>query len=181
MLNEFENDVGKTLAHFKVELGKFQLGRASVNLVEDIQVEAYSSFQPIKGLANVSVKDAHTLFIQPWDKAIIKDIEKAIQTSNIGINPQNDGYNIILRVPPTTEERRKELVKKVSIMTEEAKIQIRNMRVHAKKRLEKQKEDNVISEDELKSWEKKLQDKVDFLNIEIDKLAKDKEKQIMEV
>lgn len=181
MLNEFDADSLKVINHFKLELSKLQLGRASTSLVEDILVNSYGSMQAMKGLANITIKDSQTIFVQPWDKGIIKDIEKAIQDSDLGINPQNDGHNIILKIPATTEERRKELVKRVGVIAEESKINIRNVRVHAKKKIEKQKEDKFINEDDVKMWEKRLQDKVDDLNKEIARLSDEKEKQIMSV
>lgn len=132
-------------------------------------------------MAAVSVPDARSLLIQPWDKSSLKEIEKAIQASDIGLNPQNDGSSIRLNFPPLTEERRKELVKTVSKYAEEAKVAIRSIRRDSIEKLKEQKKSSEITEDDLKNGEKKMQDLTDKFCKEIDDTAAAKEKEIMEI
>jgi ribosome recycling factor len=168
----------KTLAHLKTELAKLQIGRASATLVEDLKVEAYGAFQPLKGMASISVPDPTTLQIQPWDRASLGAIEKAIQASGLGLNPINDGRVIRLPMPPLTGERRKELTKVVHQMAETAKISIRNARGTAHSAFKTMEEGKEISEDERRMSEKHLQEGVDASNKEVEELAKKKEAEI---
>lgn len=171
----------KALAHLKSEFARLQIGRASPSLVEDLKVEAYGSIQPLKALASVSVPDPKTLQIQPWDRGVLNAIEKAIQTSNLGLNPVNDGKIIRLPMPPLTEERRKELVKVVHQMSESAKISIRTARGTAHSAFKTLEEAKTINEDERRMSEKHLQDKVDSSNKEVEELAKKKEQEIITI
>ncbi len=174
---EFE----KALTHLNEEYSKLQAGRANPGLVEGILVDAYGVTQPLKSCASISCPDLKTLQIQPWDRSLMSAIEKAIREADLGLNPMNNGLAVMLNIPPLTEERRKELVKLVKNLAEEAKISIRNARqtAHTKfKDLEAAKE---ITEDEKFGSEKKLQDVVDDYNKKIDEAEKKKAEGIMTV
>jgi len=177
IVEEFE----KALTHLKEEFVKLQVGRANPTMVEDIQVDAYGTVQPLKGLANITVPDPKSLVIQPWDKGVLSPIEKAIQTSELNLNPINDGVVIRINMPPMTEERRKELTKVVSKLAEEAKVTLRHHRQETLSKMRDLEKGKDISEDELRGGEKKLQDKVDDYNMKIDEMMKSKEKDVMTV
>lgn len=162
-------------------MARLQMGRASPSLVEDLKVEAYGSMQPVKSMASVSVPDPKTLQIQPWDRNLLGAIEKAIQASNMGLNPINDGRVIRLPMPPLTEERRKELVKVIHQMSENAKISIRTSRGTAHGAFKTMEEGKEITEDDRRLAEKHLQEKVDKANLEVEELIKKKEKDIMTI
>lgn len=168
-------------AHMKEEFAKLQVGRANPAIVDGLNVDVYGSMQPLKAVANVSVSEGTTLVIQPWDKSNITPIEKAIIAANLGLNPTNDGTNIRLVMPPLTEERRRDLAKTVSKLAEDAKIGVRNARQDAHNKFKQMKSDGELTEDDLRSYEKKLQDKVDAANKEIEEAAKAKEKDIMTI
>lgn len=172
-VSEFE----KSLSHLAQEFAGLQTGRASAGLVESIQVEVYGSNQPLKNIAQIATPDARTIQITPFDKNVIGTLEKAIQESDIGLNPNNNGNSILLNIPPMTEERRKDVVKVVHKKSEEAKISIRNARHHALDQIKKEE----LSEDETKRAEKELQQKVDQYNGKIEESAKKKEHEVMTV
>lgn len=174
---EFQN----ALAHLKLEYSRLQTGRASPVLVEDLKVEAYGTLQPLKSMASVSVPDPKTLQIQPWDRGVLNAIEKAIQAANLGLNPINDGRVIRVPMPPLTEERRKELVKTVHQMAEQAKISIRTSRGTAHSAFKTLETGKQISEDDRRMAEKHLQEKVDASNREVEELAKKKAAEIMTI
>lgn len=176
-----EADMKKVVEHLKTEFSHLQIGRASAALVENITVEAYGSNQPMKGLAHISVPDAKTIQIQPWDKGTLQSIEKAIMMANVGLTPNNDGIVIRINIPPLTEERRRELTKVVNKLAEEAKIGIRHARQGVMDKIKGQEKAKEISEDIAKGMEKKLQDKVDAMNNDIETLAKNKEADILKV
>ncbi len=178
---DLEEGLKKTLEHLKDEYAGLQIGRASSAMVERIQVEAYGSMQPLKNSANISVPDAKTIQIQPWDRGLLQAIEKAIKISDLGLMPNNDGVVIRLNVPPLTEERRRDLTKVVGKMAEEAKIAIRNLRHEAMESCKKMEKDSLISEDERKGAEKKIQEKVDTFNKEVEGVSKAKEKDILTI
>lgn len=176
-----DKEFTKIFEHIKTEYSRLQAGRASPALVEGIQVEAYGTRQPLKAVGSVSVPDAKTIQIQPWDKSQLTAIEKAIQISDIGITPINDGVVIRLSVPPLTEERRKDLVKVVNKLAEEARISIRHSRQKALDGMRAMEKEGKTTEDQIKVFEKKLQEKVDKANQEIEMVAKNKEKEVMTV
>ena len=171
----------KALGHMKDEFSKLQIGRANPALVENLNIDVYGSSQPMKAVASVSVTDASTLTIQPWDKSNLVPIEKAIVNAGLGLNPVNDGVNIRINIPPLTEERRMDLSKHVHKLAEEAKISVRNLRQDAHNKFKQMKSDNEMTEDDLRSADKKLQDKVDDANKEIEESSKAKEKDIMTI
>jgi len=183
LLRTLEAELAKAVEHFKHELSGLQIGRASAALVEDIQAEVYGAHQSVKNIASISVPEPKTLFIQPFDKTTLKNIEKAIQDSSLGLNPSNDGERIILNIPPMTEERRRSLAKLVGDMAENARITVRRVRqdaMNTAKRLAKEDESDV-TEDQAKGFEKQAQEKVDATNKEVDEIAKKKEGDIMTV
>ncbi|HLS71594.1 MAG TPA: ribosome recycling factor [Chitinophagaceae bacterium] len=170
----------RSLEHLERELIKIRAGKASPSMVDGIMVEYYGSPTPINQVANITVSDARTLTLQPWEKPMIAEIEKAIQAANIGVNPQNDGEIIRLFLPPLTEERRKDLVKQAYAEGEQGKISIRNVRrdgIDSIKTLEKE----GLSEDQVKFYEQKIQELTDFYIEKIDNLCKAKEKDIMTI
>ncbi len=171
----------KTIDHFQAELTKIRAGKVSPDILNGILVNYYGNPTPIQQVANVNVVDARTLSVQPWEKNMLQEVEKAILAANIGITPQNDGQQIRLFMPPMTEEHRKELVKRAGAEAEQAKVSIRNERREAMDKVKKlQKEDN-LSEDEAKGAEGNIQNVTDAFVTKIDTFMAAKEKQILTV
>lgn len=171
----------KTIGVLKSEYASIRAGRASAAVLDKIRVDYYGTPTPVNQLAAVSVAEARILTIQPWDKSVLGAIEKAIQTSDIGINPQNDGAVIRLTFPPLTEDRRKEIVKTIRATAEDSKVAIRSIRRDCMDKLKKMEKASEITEDDLKEGEKQIQDKTDKYIKEIDAVASDKEKEVMEI
>lgn len=170
----------KTLEFLKGTLQGIRTGRAHPALVEDIKVDYFGTLTPIKNMGSVSVPEARQIMINPWDKTAMKAIEKAIQASPLGINPQNDGETIRLNLPELTRERRLELTKVINKMAEEARIAIRNVRRDVIESLKKMEKDSDITEDDLKKYQKETQDQTDAFIKKVDAILVDKEKEIME-
>lgn len=181
VIKNTDEKMGKSVAHLEADYAAVRAGRANPAVLDKVLVDYYGTPTPINQLAAVSVTEARTLTIQPWDASVIKKIEKAIQTSEIGINPQCDGKIIRMIFPPLTEDRRKEIVKDVAKMGEEAKVAIRSIRRDAMDKIKAMKKAGEITEDEEKQAEKKIQDMTDTHVKSIDKLSADKQKQIMEI
>ena len=179
-LKAYEEKMTKTMANLDGELGAIRAGRANPNVLNKIMVDYYGTPTPIQQVANVSVPEARMIQIQPWDKTMIKAITKAIQTSDLGINPINDGSAIRLVFPELTEERRKELVKDVKKKGEAAKVAIRNIRRDGNDSLKKLK-GTETSEDEIKDMEDELQKLTDKFVKEVDKAVEVKSKEVMTV
>lgn len=163
------------------ELGQIRAGRANASLLDRIQVDYYGALTPVNQLAGINIPEARVLMITPFDKNSLEDIEKAIQASDIGISPTNDGSVIRLVIPQLTEERRKELAKEVKKTAENAKIAIRNIRRDAIDELKKQQKNNEITEDELRGLEKDVQKLTDESVKTVDEITADKEKELLEV
>ena len=178
---DFERRMGKALDHLHEEFGAVRAGRANAKVLDRISVEYYGSETPLNGVATISSPDARTLVIAPWDTKLLKDIQKAIQTSDLGINPQNDGKVIRLVFPQITEERRKDLCKDAKKMAEESRVSVRSVRRDCMDKLKKMEKASEITEDDLKNGEKKIQDITDKYIKEIDKACEAKEKDIMEI
>ena len=176
-----EEKMNKTIDALEREYKSIRAGRATAAVLERISVDYYGVPTPIHQMAAISIPEARTLLIQPWDASTLKEIEKAILTSDIGINPQNDGKLIRLNFPPLTEERRKDIVKDVRKKAEESKVAIRNQRRGALDDLKVLKKDNQITEDDESDGEKKIQNLTDKFCKEIDSIAAAKEKEIMEI
>ena len=177
-LKDAENRMKKAVAKFNDELKSLRTGRASVGLVENIKVEYYGTEMPLKQLATISTPEPMQILIQVWDKSAVKSIEKALIEANLGANPQTEGQVIRLILPPMTEERRREIVKVVNKMAEEARIAVRNIRRDDKEALEDLKNEG-FSEDDIKRALEKLQKITDKYISEINKLARDKEEEVM--
>ena len=181
ILNNHKENFEKALEHFAHELGGVRTGRANPALLNSVTVESYGAKMPLEHVASITVSDAKTLVISPWDKSQMQAIEKGIQAANLGFNPSNDGNVIRIMLPALNEERRKEMVKLVGQIAEKGKIGIRNARESAHKEMKKAEADNKISKDDLQVGQKKLQEVVDKYNEEIKKHAEAKEKEIMTV
>jgi ribosome recycling factor len=181
VIKESETRMQKALEVLKKNFAAVRTGRASAALLDHIHVDYYGASTPLKQLAQVSTPDARSLLVTPYDKTAAQAIEKAILTSDLGINPKNEGGAIRLSLPEPSQERRKELVKVTKKEAEDAKIAIRNVRRDAIEVLKKQKADKTITEDAEKMQDKKVQELTDKHSLEIDKLLAAKEKEIMEV
>lgn len=181
MLKLYEEKMNNTIANLRSELASIRAGRANPSVLDKIMVEYYGVPTPINQMAAVTVAEARILNIQPWDATTLKAIEKAILTSDIGINPNNDGKSIRIVFPPLTEERRKELVKSIAKYQEEAKVAIRNIRRDALDNFKNLKKNGDLTEDDLKNMEKKTQDLTDKFCKNVDEISAAKEKEIMEI
>jgi len=178
---DFSRRMDKALDHLAEEFGAVRAGRANAKVLDRITVEYYGSETPLNGVATISTPDARTLVIQPWDTNLLKDIQKAIQASELGNNPQNDGKVIRLVFPQLTEERRKELSKQVKKYAEDAKVAMRNIRRDGMDYIKKLKKDSEITEDEQKKAEKDLQDILDKFIKKADEALAAKEKELMSI
>ena len=175
-----EDTMKKAIHHLEAELVKVRAGKANPNMLDGIVVDYYGNPTPIGQIGNISVLDARTLSIQPWEKNMLQPIEKAIMASNIGITPQNDGANIRLYLPPLTEERRKELVKRANAEGEQSKVAVRSIRRESIEQVKKLQKDG-LSEDACKDAEKDIQNATDKYIGFVDKHLAGKEKEIMAV
>ncbi len=181
ILDDAREHMEKTLHYYTEELSAIRAGKASPSMLQLVEVEYYGSMTPLSQVANVNVRDAQTLTVQVWDKNMLQEVEKAIRNANLGFNPVNNGDILIINVPPLTEERRKQLVKKAHEEAEKARVSIRNIRKDAKKHIEHLEKDKTISEDMAKLGLDNLQDLTDeFIKKVDEKLAK-KEKDIMTI
>ncbi len=178
---EFETKMKKSIDSYKYELDAVRAGRANPNVLSRINVDYYGTPTPITQIGTVSVPDARTIVIQPWDSTTLKGIEKALLASDLGITPANDGKVVRLVFPQLTEDRRKELKKQVSKLGEDAKVAIRNIRRDAMDKAKDMKKNGDMTEDEQKSSEKSVQDLTDKFIKEIDVITANKEKEIMEI
>ncbi|MHB8336914.1 MAG: ribosome recycling factor [Ignavibacteriaceae bacterium] len=181
VINDARSRMDKTLEALRAELAKIRTGKATTALLDGIKVEYYGNMTALNQVANVTVLDAHTLSITPWDKSIVSHVDKAILEANLGFNPVNDGTNLKIPVPPLNEERRRDFVKLVKKFGEESKIAIRNVRRDANEHLKREEKNKKISEDQLKEAEDKVQKLTDEHIQKIDDILKHKEKEIMEV
>nr|MBQ8890733.1 ribosome recycling factor [Clostridia bacterium] len=178
---DYETRMKKSVAAYADNLSTIRAGRANPDVLKKISVDYYGSPTPISSIAEIKVADARTIVITAWDKSAIRGIEKAILTSDLGINPQNDGSCIRLSFPPTTEERRRELSKQISRMGEDAKVAIRNIRRDANDKIKAMKKDSEMTEDEAKASDKTVQELTDKYIKEIDVITANKTKEIMEI
>lgn len=176
-----EEKMTKSIDSLIKEYAAIRAGRANPAVLDKILVDYYDTPTPINQLAAVSVTEARTLTIQPWDISVVKGIEKAIQTSDLGINPQTDGKTIRITFPSLTEDRRREIVKDISKIGENSKVSIRSIRRDSIDKLKLMKKESEITEDDLKQAEKTIQDLTDKFCKEIDEISQKKEKEIMEI
>lgn len=181
VLNKAEEKMQKSVGSLKNEFASIRAGRANPAVLDKILVNYYGTPTPINQMAAVSVSEARVLVIQPWDKSLIKEIEKAIQASDIGINPANDGSVIRLTFPQLTEDRRKELVKDLKKYGEEAKVAIRSIRRDANDKLKAMKKNSELTEDDLKQGEDKTQKLTDKYIKNIDEVVAEKEKEVLSI
>lgn len=170
----------KAVEHVQQQLAKVRTGRASASMLDAVKVEYYGEPTPLAQVGSVSVPDARSIMIQPWDRTALQNIEKAILAANLGITPQNDGQVIRISVPPLTEERRKDIVKQCKKMAEEGKLAVRNIRRDANEELKKAEKTEHFSEDERKRGEDDVQKNTDKYVAEIDKILAAKEVEVME-
>lgn len=181
VLKESEEKMKKSVEFVRQEFAKIRTGKATTALLDGIKAEYYGSVLPLNQLANISVADVHTLVVQPWDKSALQSIEKAILTSELGLNPLNDGNVLRIPIPPLTEERRKDLVKLCKKFAEDGRIAVRNVRREALEHLKKMEKEEHFSEDDRKRAENEVQKLTDKYIKLIDELLEHKEKEIMEV
>ena len=167
----------KTINALKDEFNTIRTGRASASLFDKVRVDYYGEKTPLSQVANIAIPEARMVVITPWDKSLIGEIEKAIQRSELGLNPSNDGKVIRIAIPPLTADRRKELVKQAKTIAENSRVAIRNIRRDGNDELKKQQKDGSITEDELKTTEDSLQKTTDKFIAEINKIFEDKEKE----
>lgn len=181
MLKQYEEKMDKTLDNLVNEFSSIRAGRANPHVLDKIRVDYYGQPTPIQQVANVSVPEPRTLMIQPWEASLIKEIEKAIMCSDLGITPNNDGKSVRLNFPELTEDRRKEMAKDVKKKGENAKVAIRNIRRDANDAFKKQNKASEISDDELKDLEDKVQKLTDKYVEKVDKTVEEKTKEILTV
>ena len=180
-LKDMEEKMQKTIEFTRKDFTTIRTGRATPAVLDRITVDSYGQNMPLKQVASISVPDPRSLLIQPWDRSLAGEIEKALQKADLGINPMNDGKVIRLNFPPLSEERRKDLVKVIKKKGEENKVSLRNLRRETLELLKNMKKDGQITEDDLKLFEEQVQKITDKYAVEIDKTIEAKEKEIMEV
>ena len=180
-IQKYEEKMKKTLASLEAELATIRAGRANPHILDKLTVDYYGSPTPLQQVANITVPEARMIQIQPWESSLIKGIEKAILTSDLGLNPNNDGKVIRLIFPELTEERRKDLVKDIKKKGEAAKVAVRNIRRDANDAYKKLKKEEDVSEDEIKELEDKVQKLTDKYIKEVDKAIENKSKEIVTV
>lgn len=177
-LDEARDTMGKALTHVGQELTKIRAGKANPAMLDGIMVSYYGAMTPMNQVSSMTTPDARTIFVKPWEKGMIQEIEKAIMNANLGLNPQNDGQQVIINIPMLTEERRKQLVKQVNQECEHGKVSIRSIRKEINEALKKIK---GVSEDDVKNAEAEVQKLTDDFSSKIDALQKKKEAEIMTV
>jgi len=180
LLAETKDKMKKAVDVFSGELATVRTGRASPSILQNIKIDYYGNLTPLNQVASITVIEPNLLIVHPWDKNILSTAEKAIMSSNLGLNPSNDGNVIRIPIPPLTEERRKEIVKMVKKMAEEAKVAIRNIRRKVNDNLKDKKREGVISEDDEKRLEKRIQELTDEHIQLLDDILKEKEREILE-
>jgi len=181
IINDMKEHMVKTIDNLRREYAKIRTGRASTGLLEDIKVDYYGNPSPLSAVATLSVPEARTITISPWEPKLIPIIEKAILNANIGLTPSNDGRIIRLNLPALTEERRKDIVRDLKKKAEDDRIALRNIRREAIDKLKKLEKDKKITEDELKKAEKEVQDATDKHVAKVEEVLVHKEKEVMEV
>ena len=181
VINDLNGSMDKTVENLRREYQKIRTGRASTSLLDDIKVDYYGTPSGLSQVATLAVPEPRTITLQPWEAKMIPVIEKAIMNSGIGLTPANDGKLIRLCLPPLTEERRKDLVKQMKKMAEDAKVALRNIRRDAIDKLKKQEKEKTITEDDLKRGEKEVQDATKLHEVKVDEVFAHKDKEVMEV
>lgn len=177
-LEDAKDQMNKSLTHIASELAKIRAGKANPAMLDGIQVSYYGAMSPLNQVSSITIPEARTIFIKPWEKSLIQEIEKAIRDANLGLNPQNDGQQVIINIPMLTEERRKQLVKQVGHECEHGRVSVRSIRKDTNEALKKVK---GVSEDDVKNAEETVQKLTDEFILKIDSLMKKKEVEIMTV
>ncbi len=181
VVKDLHSRIDKTLEDLRKELAKIRTGRANISVLDGIRVDYYGTPTPLSGVAQLNAPEPRLITVKPWDKGVIKDIERAIKEANIGLNPMNDGELIRLPIPPLTEERRKDIAKQVKAKGEEHKVAIRNVRRDANEALKVQLKNKAITEDDVKRTTEKVQKETDAGVAKVDEIIAKKEKEVMEV
>jgi ribosome recycling factor len=181
ILGNHKEDFTKVMDHFHHELSSLRTGRANPALLSTVMVESYGTKMPIAQVANITVSDAKTLTISPWDKGQIQEIEKGIMAANLGFTPSNDGNVVRITLPPMTEDRRKEMVKLVGQIAEQARIGIRQVREEVNKSFKREESEGRATKDDVNFAQKKLQEVIDDYNKQIKEIAEEKEKELLTV
>lgn len=180
-LETFRPQFTKILDHLKNELGSLRTGRANAAILDSVQVQVYGQSMPLKGIASISVPDARTIAVEPWDKSILKDVEKAIVEARLGVNPVNEGQLIRLPMPSLTEESRKDLIKVLNQKLENARITTRQQRDAVREKIVQEEKEKLIGEDQRFRLQQKLDEMVKEMNDKIKAMGEEKEKEIMTV
>lgn len=181
ILSSTQNEMSKALDALKHQFNRLQMGKATPGLVEDVVVEHYGSQMKLRELATITIPEPQQILITPWDKGAVTAIEKALLQSNLGLNPTNENQAVRVKIPPLTEERRKELKKVTSEYAEKTRVSLRNHRHDAIKTVKKQESDKELSEDESRDWQKKIDDATKDMNVKVDQLHQQKDQEIMTV
>ncbi len=181
VVKDLKARIDRTLEDLKKELSKIRTGRASLSVLEGVRVNYYGTPTPLTGVASLAVPEPRLITIKPWEKGLIKEIEKALGEANLGLTPMNDGELIRLPIPPLTEERRKDIAKQVRTKGEDHRVAVRNERRDANERLKALLKDKKISEDESKRTETRIQKETDGGITQVDQIVQKKEKEVMEV
>lgn len=181
LFKDTSGKMARSLEAFRKELGKVRTGRASFSLLDGIKVDYYGTPTPLQQVGTLSVPESRLITVTPWDAKMVGPIEKAIQSGGLGLNPSNDGKVVRIPIPPLTEERRKDLVKVVRKMAEDARIAVRNIRREGIERIKEKEKKKEISEDMMKRWQDKVQKETDSFVRKIDEILKTKEQEILEV
>lgn len=181
VINQARKGMDKAIEALRKDLARVRTGRASINLLDEIRVDYYGTPTQLNQVATLAVPEPRLITIQPWEKKLLPEIEKAIHKSDLGLNPTSDGVLVRLAIPPLTEERRKEMGKSVKRMGEDAKVAVRNARRDANDTLKKQEKDKAITEDQLKRGEKEIQELTDGFIHKVDEIVAAKDKEIMEI
>lgn len=181
VINQARKGMEKAIEALRKDLARVRTGRASINLLDEIRIDYYGTPTPLNQVATLAVPEPRLITIQPWEKKLLPEIEKAIHKSDLGLNPTSDGVLVRLAIPPLTEERRKEMGKTVKRMGEDAKVAVRNARRDANDALKKQEKDKTITEDQLKRGEKEIQELTDGFIHKVDETVAAKDKEIMEI
>lgn len=181
IVNDYKSEFQKAVDFYKTDIGGLRTGRANAAIVENISVEAYGGQMPVKGLANISIPEARTIVIEPWDKSIIKDIEKAIRLAGTGLNPSNEGNLLRLTLPQMTEETRKELIKILGQKSEAARVSVRQVREEIKEMIIEMEKTKEIGEDERYNLQDELEKVTGEFNDKLLAMREEKEKEIMTI
>ncbi len=181
LIDNYSSDFDSAIAHLKDELGSLRIGRANPSLVENVMVEAYGAKTPLQQVASITVPQTRTLLIQPWDKSISKDIEKAIIDAQLGLSPVNEGGQIRLNIPQLTEDSRKDLVRTIGDKSEKTRIQLRQVRDRIKDEIQKQEKNNELTEDDKFDLLKKLDERVKQYTVKVKELSDAKEQELMTI